>query len=186
MTPLLTTGIAFSLLLAGQLPAVTLPELETEAKLTPKRFAKYFTEFEYEYHRELQSPAVFLRTRKGDCDDYAVLADRVLRPKGYGTRLISIRMPGVVAHAVCYVGEEKGYLDYNNRIYFFQIQRAGASLREIASKVASSLDANWTSACEFTYRGDGLKQLVSIVTKTDPPAGPVPGKYLRKQIKIDF
>jgi hypothetical protein len=156
-------------LLAAQASALTLEELQGDAKLNPKKFAKHFADFAYLYGEEVQPPQTFLLLRAGDCDDYAVLADLVLKPKGFKTRLILVRMPGRVTHAVCYVDEEKGYLDYNNRVYLLRVERAGSSLRDIAAKVAKSFDANWTSASEFTYLGGSMKKLITTVAKTDPP-----------------
>lgn len=156
---------------AGDLPAVTLPELLTDPKMNPKRFASQFEEFAYEYSAPVQPAETFLWSRRGDCDDYAVLADHVLSRKGFTTRLIHVRMVGRVAHAVCYVTENHAYLDYNNRRVFFTLTRSGETLREIAQKVADSLEANWTSASEFTFAyGTNKKQFGITVVKTDPPA----------------
>lgn len=168
------------------LQAITLEEMRADAKLTPKKYAGYFSEFEYKFTPGVQDPNVFLSTKIGDCDDYATLADIVLHPKGYGTRLISIHMPGLEAHVVCYVGEEKGYLDYNNRIYFIKIQRSGATLHEIANKVGKSFEANWTSASEFLYLGNGMKQMVKTVAKTDSEERAAAKQESTPQIKIDF
>lgn len=157
-------------LLLGRLDAVTLQELLGETKLTPKKFAAYFEDFEYEFSVEVLPAEVFLRQRRGDCDDYAILADHVLRRHGQETRLIHVRMVGRVAHAVCYVTGAKAYLDFNNRKYFFNLQRCGRTLREIATKVADSLNANWTSVSEFTYTyEDDRKTFGATVVKTDPP-----------------
>ena len=49
------------------------------------------------------------------------------------------RFVGRVAHAVCYVTEDKAYLDYNNRKYALNVERCGATLREIAAQVADWL-----------------------------------------------
>jgi hypothetical protein len=172
--------LAAALLLAGRADAVTLEELNADPKLTPRKFAGYFTDFAYRFHEEVQPARVFLGTRSGDCDDYAVLADQVLKPKGYQTRLIHVRMPGVVAHVVCHVMPDKVYLDYNNRVYLKKLARSGPTVREIATKVAKSLESNWTSASEFTY-SEGLKRLVVTVVKTDRPEDdPVPGQPARK------
>lgn len=142
-----------------------------DPKLTPKRFAAYFESFEYELGMEVQSPAHFLARRKGDCDDYAILADYALKRHGYETRLIHVRMVGRIAHAVCYVTRDRVYLDYNNRNYFFNLQRCGPTLREIANKVSSAVEANWTSASEFTYDYETeKKQFIITVVKSDPPA----------------
>jgi len=149
--------------------AVTLQQLVQDAKLTPKKYAGYFSDFKYRQQADIQAWDLFLLSKSGDCDDYAILADEVLKPKGYTTRLISVRMPGALPHVVCYIREEKGYLDFNNRTYMIKIEKCGESLRAIAAKVAKSFEANWTSAVEFTYLGDGMKQAVATVLKTDPP-----------------
>ena len=143
---------AFAVLLApGPAGALTLRELLDEKELTPKRFAGHFARFDYEFGVEVLQADVFLARRKGDCDDYAVLAGHVLGHHGQATRLIHVRMVGRVAHAVCYVNGAKAYLDYNNRKYALNVERCGATLREIAAQVAESFKANWTSVSEFTY-----------------------------------
>lgn len=154
----------------GQLRALTEVELLSSPKVTPKEFAAYFENFEYEFGVEVQTAAEFLHRRRGDCDDYAVLADYVLRRTGYDTRIIHVRMVGQVAHAVCYVTQSKVYLDYNNRKFALNLQRCGRTLREIAIKVADSLEANWTTVSEFTYDyNSGRKHFGTTVVKTDPP-----------------
>jgi len=138
--------------------------------MTPKRFANYFESFDFEAHAEVQDPDVFLRGRAGDCDDYAILADYVLKRKGYGTRLIHVRLVGRFAHAVCYVTQERAYLDYNDRIFYRNLERCGPGIREIASQAADSFKANWTSASEFTYEySEDRKHFGATVVKTDPP-----------------
>ena len=166
-------------MLPPSLPALTVEELLNEPDLTPKRFANHFEGFTYEFINYVQNPAVFLRTKTGDCDDYAVLADHVLSRRGYTTRLIHVRMIGRIAHAVCYVTENKAYLDYNNRRYTFNLERCGPSIRAIATKVARSFEANWTSASEFTYDyATDEKQAKFTVVKTDPPdQDPDRGRY---------
>jgi hypothetical protein len=168
------------------LPAATLAEMLKDPQMNPKRFASHFGDFAYEYHREIQPPEVFLTYKRGDCDDYAVLADRVLKPRGFGTRLIQVKLAGQIDHAVCYVNEARAYLDYNNRAVFFTLARSGDSLRSIASKVADSLEANWTSAFEFEFIG-GKKELVATVVKTAPPeSDPAPGQKAGNAVKVDF
>lgn len=165
-------GVALGLMafLPGRLDAVTLSELVTHPGLTPKKFAAYFEDFEFEFSPEVLPAEVFLRQKRGDCDDYAILADHVLRRHRHEPRLIHVRMVGRVAHAVCYVNGTKAYLDFNNRKFFFNLQRCGRTLREIATKVAESLNANWTSVSEFTYTYDeDRKHFGSTVVKTDPP-----------------
>ncbi len=166
----LFTGL---LALVAVLPvrALTLAELLADPKLTPKRFAALFESFHYEFGAEVQDADQFLRSKRGDCDDYAVLADYVLSRRGFGTRLVHVRLVGRVAHAVCYVNEERAYLDYNNRTYFVNLQKSGSTLREIAEKVSKAIEGNWTSASEFTYDyATNEKAVVRTVAKTSPPA----------------
>jgi hypothetical protein len=170
----LTVGVALS-----RLEALTVEALLADRTLTPRRFANLFEGFTYEFINYVQNPNVFLRTKTGDCDDYAILADHVLGHHGYDTRLIHVRMMGRIAHAVCYVTEDKAYLDYNNRRYTFNLERCGPSIRAIATKVARSFEANWTSASEFTYDyATDVKEAKFTVVKTDPPGqDPDRGRY---------
>lgn len=160
------------LLLAPSLLAVTLRELKADQKLTPKRFANHFENFAYEFVPYVQYPEVFLRRRAGDCDDYAILADHILREKGYQTRIVHVSLLGSdIGHAVCYVDEDRVYLDYNNRRFFFNLTRCDRSIRAIATKVAKSFDRNWTTAAVYTYDYDeDRKKRVMTVVKTDDPA----------------
>lgn len=168
---ILTALAAWLVLTSSSLRALTLPELLEDDQMTPKRFASFFEDFAYEYSVPVQPAEQFLGSRRGDCDDYAVLADYVLSRRKLSTRLIHVRMVGRVAHAVCYVTENRAYLDYNNRRVFFTLARSGSTLREIANKVADSLDANWTSVSEFTFAyATNKKQFGLTVVKTDPPA----------------
>jgi hypothetical protein len=156
-----------------RLNALTLRDLLEDPKMTPNRFAGYFEDFEFELHPfDVQDPEQFLETQRGDCIDYAVLADYVLKRDGYRTRLIRVEMVGLnMGHAVCYITERHAYLDYNNRKYFIKLAHSGATIREIATKVADSFDANWTFAQEFTFGGyeSYTKRAVFTVVKTDPP-----------------
>jgi hypothetical protein len=155
------------------LDALTMSDLLGDPKMTPKRFANLFENFKFDDHpdEEVEPPEVFLATESGDCIDYAVLADYVLKRKGYGTRLIRIEMVGENAgHAVCYVTQSRAYLDYNNRMYFFNLAHSGPRIREIATKIADSFDASWTFAQEFTYDyATNDKHAFITVVKTDPP-----------------
>lgn len=155
------------------LHALTMEDLLGDPKMTPKRFANLFENFDFELHPfDVQNPKSFLATRSGDCIDYAALADYVLTRKGYETRLIRVEMVGKnMGHAVCYVTENRAYLDYNNRKYAFNLKRCGPTIREIATKVADSFEANWTFAQEFTFDYQTyLKRAIFTVVKTDPPA----------------
>ncbi|MBP6508469.1 MAG: hypothetical protein KA257_12965 [Opitutaceae bacterium] len=159
------------LLAALRLDALSVEGLVADPRMNPKRFANEFESFEYQFFDYVQNPETFLRKRSGDCDDYAILADYVLKRKGFGTRLIHVRMVGRIAHAVCYVIENKAYLDYNNRKYSFNLERSGYTVREIADKVADSFRANWSSASAFTYDyKQDHKQAEFTVVKTESPA----------------
>lgn len=137
--------------------------------MTPKKFASYFSEFTYTYRETIQTPEEFLARRDGDCDDYAVLADVVLAKHGYTTRLIHVRLAGLVAHVVCYVVEDRVYLDFNNRTFFSKTEKCAPNLRDVAAKVARSFSANWTSVSEFTCQ-NGIKRIVRTIAKVDPPS----------------
>ncbi|MCW5548620.1 MAG: hypothetical protein KIT44_06615 [Opitutaceae bacterium] len=181
-SPRFGAAIAVGLLLGlglVRLEALTVRQLLDDPTLTPKRFANLFEGFTYQFFNYVQNPDVFLRTKTGDCDDYAILADHVLGHHGYDTRLIHVRMMGRIAHAVCYVTEDKAYLDYNNRRYTFNLERCKPDIRSIATKVARSFEANWTSASEFTYDyATDVKEAKFTVVKTDPPAqDPDRGRY---------
>jgi hypothetical protein len=154
-----------------RLDGLTVAQLLSEAKLTPHRFANHFDGFDYEYADGVQPADVFLARQKGDCDDYAILADYVLSRRGFVTRLIHVNLVGRTAHDICEVPQVKGYLDYNLRTYFRNVQGSGHSLREIADRVADSFSANWTSISVYTYTYDeDVKHLTMTVVKTDPPA----------------
>jgi hypothetical protein len=167
--------LACGLILPSRLAAVTLGELLGDRRLNAKRFASHFGDFAYEFNSAIQSADTFLTREKGDCDDYSILADYVLGKQGLTTRLIHVRLTGRVAHAVCYVAESGAYLDYNNRNVFFTLTRSGPDLREIATKVADSLNASWTTASEFTYSYESRrKQMIATVAQTgggEPAAG---------------
>ncbi len=159
---------------SSMLHALTVNQLLNERKMTPKKFANYFENFRFEDRMifDVQSPHQFLSKRSGDCIDYAVLADHVLSHHGYQTRLIRVEMVGLDAgHAVCYVNDDRVYLDYNNRKYFFNLTRSGATIRQVATKIAASFDANWTFAQEFAFDYDSFyKRVIHTVVKIEPPS----------------
>jgi hypothetical protein len=158
----------------------TLRELERAPELTPKAFADLFANFRFEGSPVIRPPEQFLGERRGDCDDYTVLADLVLAKHGYRTRCIQVKFAGDnVGHAVCYVSENKAYLDYNNRRYFVNLERSGQTIRQIAKKIAASFELDWTTAAEFTYSYETMrKTLAFVVVKTDPPdKDPDRGRY---------
>jgi hypothetical protein len=159
--------------LAGApLAGFTLEDLLADGKMTPKRFANHFADFDFEFHPEVQRPEEFIARQKGDCDDYAILGDYILKRRNYDTMLIRVVLVGnnADAHDVCYVTQVKAYLDYNLRDCFINLQRSGKRLRQIADKVADSFDSNWTSAAIYTYNyNEDIKHMKLVVVKTDPP-----------------
>lgn len=163
--------VIIAALACSRLEALTLAELLADPKLNAKRFAAHFESFEYEFHPEVQPPDVFLEERRGDCDDYAILADYVLRRHQIGTRLVRVSLVGRVAHDVCYVIPNRGYLDYNNRKYASTIEGCKQRLRAIASQVAESFEANWTSISEYTYDYDTAKKVIGMTVVKTEPAG---------------
>lgn len=157
---------------------LTRHQLHQDPDLTPKTFSRLFADFDYELFHYVQPPDEFLRNRRGDCDDHASLADDVLAPKGFETRLVHVRLVGLTSHAVCYVTESRAYLDFNNRDVFFTLTRSGPALRDIAEKVARSLNANWTAAFEyeFSYEYPRKRITARVVRVEDPRHDPPPRK----------
>lgn len=155
-------------MLGARLDAITLADLTNDPKLNAKRFAAHFEHFEYEFHPEVQPPDVFLETQRGDCDDYAILANYVLQRHGIGTRLVRISLVGRIAHDVCYVVPNQGYLDFNNRRYASTVEGCRQRLRAIAAQVADSFEANWTSVSEYAYDYETARKVIRMtVVKTE-------------------
>jgi len=132
---------------------------------TPEHFAHRFANFKFEFHAEVQDPLVFLKTKKGDCDDFATLADDALTREGYTTHLIAIRMPGET-HVVLYVDEAHGYLDYNYRSAKHPCLSSDGSLKHIATQVAASFHLPWPAVYEFNYYRK-MKHLVTDIVMND-------------------
>jgi hypothetical protein len=172
--------VALALPVTG-LCELTMDSLLSDTKMTPRKFAGLFGDFTFDTHPfDVQDPEVFLATRTGDCIDYAVLAGYVLKRNGYDTRLIRVEMVGKNSgHAVCYVTQDRVYLDYNNREYFMSLVHTAPTIREIATKVAASFEAHWTFAAEFTYDYNScIKHVVVTVVQTDPASSdPVTSRY---------
>lgn len=132
---------------------------------TPEHFAHRFADFKFEFHAKVQDPDVFLKTQKGDCDDFATLADDVLTREGYTTHLIAVRMPGET-HVVLYVDEAHGYLDYNFRSAKHPCLPSDGNLQHIAAKVAKSFNLPWVAVYEFNFYHK-LKHLVTDIVMND-------------------
>ena len=146
--------------MALNVAAISYSELRNDPDLTPEKFAAHFRKFDFKFRAEVQEFDRFLKSKRGDCDDFSTLADNLLRARGYDTRLISVRMNGVV-YVVCYVKEAGGYLDYNYRKHGAIIP-CSDDLGSIARQVGASYNRAWTSVSVFTY-SEGLKRLVSTV-----------------------
>jgi hypothetical protein len=132
---------------------------------TPEEFARRFADFQFEYHAEVQPAEVFLATKKGDCDDFATVADDALSRAGYTTHLITVRMRGET-HVVLYVDEVHGYLDYNFRKSSHPVLACDSSLQEIAKQVAESFHRPWVAVYEFNFY-HRTKHLVTNIVKND-------------------
>jgi hypothetical protein len=108
--------------------------------------------------------------------DYVILASIVLPSKGYTPRLIVVNMPGIVSDDACYVNESSSFIHFDRSTYAVQLQGCGSTIRQIAARLSSSLNLNWTSASEFTY-SNGLGQILATVVETEPPStDPIAGK----------
>lgn len=132
---------------------------------TPEHFAHRFASFKFEFHAEVQDPNIFLKSKKGDCDDFATLADDVLTRQGYTTHLITVRMPGET-HVVLYVDEAKGYLDYNFRSAKHPVLHSDGNMQHVAAQVAKSFNLPWVAAYEFNYHHQ-MKHLVTDIVMND-------------------
>jgi len=143
-------------------------QLKQVPNLTPDQFARYFADFEFKFHAEVQDHDVFLRTKSGDCDDFATVAAEVLSQKGYTPRMIAIRMKGET-HVVCYIEETQSYLDYNTRKEAHPLVPCSADITVVAKKVAESFGRDWVATYEFTYNeGEKLKRLVNEIIPNKP------------------
>lgn len=84
-------------------------------------------------HDDWQSPEETIRSKKGDCEDFAILASRVLALWGREGQMIIIHFRGLnIAHAICIWKEENGLYSFlSNR----KLHRTGErSIRNAISK----------------------------------------------------
>jgi hypothetical protein len=150
--------------------ALTMVQLKSMQEITPEKLEQQFADFEFKFHAEVQDHDVFLRTKSGDCDDFATVAAEVLALKGYTPRMIAVRMKGET-HVICYVEEAHGYLDYNTRKDAHPIVPCSPDITEIAHKVALSFGRDWVATYEFTYtESDKTKLLVNNIIPNNVPA----------------
>ena len=118
--------------------------------LTPESFIRAFADFTFELNAQPQDAETFLQRKRGDCDDFASLASRLLTERGYKTKLVVVMMEQQT-HVVCYVEEAHGFLDFNHRSDAHPIIESDGSLEDIAQKVAGDFRKRWQSASEFRY-----------------------------------
>jgi hypothetical protein len=163
-------SVIFTLLILSLSTAssLTLDEIKAERNLTPDRFAKLFSDFQFKLSEEVQPPAVFLASKCGDCDDYATLAADVLAEKGYTTKLVVVFMPKSI-HVVCYVAETKCYLDFNHRRSANPMTPSDGTLEDIANKVSGSFKASWHCVSEFVYQNGARKFIYTDFPQAKPP-----------------
>lgn len=117
--------------------------------------------------------------------DYPTLADKILKPQGYQTKLIAVRLAATGYYVVCYVPEEKVFIDYDEEKNDFNLQPSAGTIREIATSASSLLSENWTSASEFVM-ANNIKKVVATVVKTDPASLDGTAGASTSNINIDF
>ena len=140
--------------------------LAEQRDLTPETLIRSFAEFTFELNAQLQDAETFLQRKRGDCDDFASLASRLLTERGYKTKLVMVMMERQT-HVVCFVKEAHGFLDFNHRSDAHPIIESEGSLEEIAQKVAGDFRGRWLTASEFKY---GNKSPVYLETVFPPAA----------------
>ncbi len=160
--------LLFAVAFSPSAHALTMRQLKDIPNLTPEQLAHQFADFEFKFHAEVQDHDVFLRTKSGDCDDFATVAAEVLAGKGYTPRMIAVRMKGET-HVICYVEETQSYLDYNTRKDQSPLVPCSPDITVIAKKVAASFGRDWVATYEFTYsEGEKVKRLVNNIIPNTP------------------
>ncbi len=160
-------------LAAVWLRADELARLRTLDSLTPGRFLSEFADFAFELGEHVQEAETFLTRKRGDCDDFASLAARVLTERGYRTKLVVVMMPAQT-HVVCYVREAQGFLDFNRRAMAEPVVAADGSLEDVATKVARSFRSPWWMAAEVEYKDRQAVFIESAFPLESAPAATEP------------
>ena len=124
--------------------------LAGQADLTPEKLIRCFSQFTFELSAQPQDAETFLQRQRGDCDDFAILASRLLTQRGYTTRLVAVMMAHQT-HVVCYVQEARGFLDFNHRAEAHPVRASDGSLEDVAQKVARDFRVPWLTASEFRW-----------------------------------
>ncbi|MCF7762169.1 MAG: fibronectin type III domain-containing protein [Verrucomicrobia bacterium] len=123
-------------------------------------------------------------------DSVPVLADQVLRKKGFTTHLVVVRMAGGSGREFCHVAGPESYIDYDERSAIVSVGSSGGSIRDVASRFASRLGMDWTSASQFVYV-DGARKILATVEKAaspqlDPSFVTVSSAASPSQVKAEF
>lgn len=149
--------------------------LREDRNLTPAGLLRHFSGFAFELSETLQDAETFLRRRRGDCDDFASLASRVLTERGWHAKLVVVMMERQT-HVVCYVQEAQGFLDYNRRAVPDPVVASDGSLEDIAAKVATAFRSEWWMASEFAYRDQTTVFLDNVFPLAVGATAPVPSR----------
>jgi hypothetical protein len=152
--------------------------LAGQMDLTPENLIRACAGFTLELSAQPQDAETFLRRKRGDCDDFASLAGRLLADRGYKTKLVVVMMEQQT-HVVCYVKEAHGFLDFNHRSDAHPIVASDDSLEEIAQKVAGDFRQRWLTASEFRYEDKS-----PVCLETVFPAATLPIKRLRPSVRL--
>jgi hypothetical protein len=146
--------------------------LAGQTDLTPEKLLRFFSGFSFELSAEPQDSEIFLQRKRGDCDDFASLANRLLTLRGYTTKLVVVMMQQQT-HVVCYVKEARGFLDFNHRRDERPVVECSGALEDIADKVAGDFRSHWMMASEFKYE----KNLPVYLDVVFPSARAVAASY---------
>lgn len=129
--------------------------------LSPKEFSKFLKKnFEFVEDQKLfgvedywQSPEEFLKRRKGDCEDYALFTDYILKSQGVESWVISFYDASGYGHTVTFFRSgEKFNVINEDRLYNYQTKTLAEGLTKI--------HPTWTWAAfakEVNNRGIAIK-----------------------------
>jgi hypothetical protein len=148
--------------------AGAISDLAVQKDLCPETLIRLFSGFTFELNAQRQAPEMFLQRKRGDCDDFANVANSLLSSRGYKTKLVMVMMEQQT-HIVCYVEEARGFLDFNHRADAKPIIESDGTLEDIAQKVSKDFRAPWRTAAEFTYK-DNLPVYLDTVFPLAAPA----------------
>jgi len=173
--------------LPAHLQSQTVPTQQSDSSLldqlarsntTPKAVAKLLRdEFTFKRDEELfgeadhwQSPEEFLKRKAGDCEDYALLAQALLRRNGIEAYILSLFGQEGYAHTVCVFKDEHG------RYNLIDVDKIRYPKAVSLEAMASWLYPGWTSGAiveQAGLRGRMLQQItnshpISALAFSDP------------------